>query len=785
MLRAVGREIGVFVVFLLLATAVTWPLAIRLSTAVSDLGDPLHLSWIINWDQYAWTHAHPVFQAPVFYPAKNTLAFSENLFGVALVTLPFYLAGCSPLVVHNIAMLLGFAFCGYGASVLARVVSRSMTAGLICGSLFAFVPYREDHIAHLHLTWSGWLPLVLAALIVYWRNPGLRTAALFGAALLMNGLTNIHWLLFGTMAAGIAAVVLFCIAGQRPWRFWITLALATAVALALLVPILLPYKEVSKLYGMRRDSEAVMFYSADWRDWLLAAPRNRTWGALPDWSAAKPERQLFPGMLSLFLTGAAIVLVRRRDIEGAISVDIEPMRVPRWVVRGLDVLIVLSLLLAYVGAVAPRYELRLGSVRLLSLSNSATQMVIALTLILLRFAIALPRAWMGGRSLREAVAASRFPPELWIAVLWIVLGVLGSLGLKAFFHAALYRHIEAFQGLRVPARWAMVAYTGLVVTGAAGVVALLRERSGRGFLSRVTIIVTLVIAMYYDLRPRIVWEHAVDELEPVYRWMIQSRTQGPILELPMGDPMIEFVYTFKNAFHHITSMNGMSSFRPPMNEHLAELLGQSPIGDEAIDTLEANGCRIVILHEDWLAGAAPAMHAWVNRQLASGRLGFLRRFNHGIEGDWVFAVTKSMPDWTVFRETGRDAAGRTPDEELAAMLADRPTYSNGTIGHLDTPQYSEALHVPFRVAGWALSPYGVRSVDVLLESGRVRVPAELVLRGDVSALRPWYPNVPKPGFQATLAKRPRGVRSDTDLQIEITDGLGRRTRLPDVIVGWK
>jgi hypothetical protein len=783
MVRRIGREVGVFAVFLLLAAAVTWPMAIRLSTSVSDLGDPLHISWIINWDQYAWTHAHPVFQAPVFYPAKNTLAFSENLFGVAFVTLPFYLAGCSPLVVHNVAMLLGFAFCGYGASVLARLVSHSMTAGLICGTLFAFVPYREDHIAHLHLTWSGWLPLVLAALIVYWRDPGLKTAALFGAALLMNGLTNIHWLLFGTLAAGISVAVLFVIAGQRPWRVWITLALATAAALALLVPVLLPYKEVSKLYGMRRDSAVVMFYSADWRDWLLAAPRNQTWGSLPDWPSAKPERQLFPGMMSLFLTGAALVLGRRRDSEGTIAVDVEPLPVPRWVIRGLDVLIILVLLIAYVGAVAPRYELSLGSLRLLSLSSSETTMTAAVILILLRFAIALPRAWTGGRSLRDAIAASRFPPELWVAVLWIVLGVLGSFGLKGFFHAALYKHVEAFQGLRVPARWAMIAYTGLIVTGAAGVVALLRER--RGFRGRLTIIVALVIAMYFDLRPHIVWEHTVDELEPVYRWMIQTRTQGPILELPMGEPMIEFVYTFKNAFHHITSMNGMSSFRPPLHAHLAELLGQSPIGDEAMAMLEANGCRIVILHEDWLGGLAPPMHAWVTRQIASGRLGFLRRFDHEIAGDWVFAVTKSMPDWMVFRETDRDAAGRTPDEELAAMLADKPTYSNGTIGHLDTPQYNEGLHVPFKVAGWALSPYGVRSVDVLLESGRVRVPAELVLRDDVRALHPWYSSVSKPGFQATFAKRPRGVRSDTDMQIEITDGRGGRTRLPDVIVSWK
>lgn len=785
MLRKILREIGIFLLFVVLSAAILWPLPVRLATTVSDLGDPLLNAWILNWDHYAWTHGHGVYQAPIFYPAKYPLAFSENLFGIAAVMLPFYLAGLPPLVVYNLAFWLGFAFCGYGASVLARVVSRSMTAGLICGALFAFIQYRYDHLPHLQITWSGWLPIVLAALLVYWRDPRPRNAALFAGALLMNGLTNIHWLLFGTTAAAMAALVLLFIAGRRPLRFWIVLGLAAAVALALLVPVLMPYKEVSELYGMKRGADEVLDGSADWTDWLFANGANRTWGSLPDWSKAHPERLLFPGMLSLVLTGIAIVMARRRDVEPSIEVDATPLHPPRWLLRTLDVLIVIALLLAYVGATSARYEFKLGATRILSLNSSDVPMMVALLLMLIRFTFVLPHAWSGGRSLREVAAASRFTPEFWICTLWIVIGVLGSFGLKAFFHTALYHRVHAFQSLRVPARWAMIAYTGLIGTSAVGVAALLRERTGRSATSRAVITVLLAVATFFDVRPRLVWEHDVEQLEPVYRWLVQTKAAGPILELPMEPLMIRYIYVGRNAVHHVTSMNGVSGFEPPLHAQIKDISQKPVISDELMPILQKNGCRFLIIHEEWMANSAAPTHAWLKRELARGTLGFLRRFDHGIAGDWLFAVTKSVPDWPAMRETERDFAGRTPQEELAAMLDGKATGSEGTIAHVDAPVYFGEVHMPMTIAGWAMSPSGIKAVDILFESGRIRVPAELVPRGDVNALFPWYANMPRPGFQKTFPKLPRGVRNDTDIEIEVTDGRGQTMKLPDVMVRIK
>src|SRR6185295_511223 len=130
--------------------------------------------------------------------------------------------------------------------------------------------------SHVQIISSGWLPLLLAALLAYRRQPSRFRAALFGAAFVMNGLTNIYWLLFG----GFAIVVTMILMRER--RLFIAFALACAV----LVPVLVPYQLVHREYGMARRSSESRAYSATPMDWVV----NR-----------HPERHLFPGMAMVVL----------------------------------------------------------------------------------------------------------------------------------------------------------------------------------------------------------------------------------------------------------------------------------------------------------------------------------------------------------------------------------------------------------------------------------------------------------------------------------------------------
>ena len=148
-----------------------------------------------------------LFEANAFYPARDSLAFSENLYGIALLLFPLRAAGMPPLMAHNIAMLLGFAFCSFAAYLLGKRITGCWIAGIAAGIFYAYLPWRFTQLPHIQHVWGGWLPMMLLALLLYARTPSWRNAALFGGAFLMNGLTNIHWLLLGSIAIMLSVPV--------------------------------------------------------------------------------------------------------------------------------------------------------------------------------------------------------------------------------------------------------------------------------------------------------------------------------------------------------------------------------------------------------------------------------------------------------------------------------------------------------------------------------------------------------------------------------------------------
>ena len=781
-IAALGREAAIFAAFLLLAVILTWPMAAQLGTIVSDNGDPLLNAWILDWDCFALVrHPLSVYQAPMFYPARYPLAYSENLLGIALVVLPLSLMHVPPLTIYNVAMLLGFAFSAYGAFVLARLATRSTLAAAVAGILYGFVQFRFDHLAHLQVTWGGWLPLIAAALLYFRSSPSLGRAALLCGALIMNGLTNVHWLLFGFVAFGVTLLFLAA-AGDaaRGLRFWALLLGAAAVSVLVLIPVLRPYKRVSELYNMHRAPEEVGPNSATWNDWLVATPRNALYGSLASVEASKHERRLFPGLVVLFLSAAALLTYRREEF------DVVPRRwprAPRWLVRIIDVMIVTLAALSYFGAVAPRYVWTFQGHQILALKGSDIPMLLLLVAVLLRLALRLPDAVAGreGAALVDAVRDGRFPPAFWIGMLWIAIGVLGSFGLNGFFHTFLYGRVQAFQSLRVPARWAMIAYVGLSLTAAYGVVALTRMRDRRW---RTAIAAAIILFALNDVRTRILWDQAIPGIAPVYRWIARTDFPGAILELPI-DHDSAFQYLLSATAHHKPLMNGTSGFEPPLHRRLRELIEQKAISDEFVWKLIENRCALVVVHADLLGDQSSQVRDWLRRELRPGRLAFLRRFENQVNGDWLFAVTPVLSDWQRLRAPEvPDAAGYTPSQNLGRMLSDQPTYSASTFGLLERPHNWEEPHGPLQVSGWALSQYGVREVILRFDAGRKQFRADFTPRPDIEAMYPWYPQAPIAGFTRTFARRPAGLPRETDLQIEIVDGRGERTRLPNLFVPW-
>ncbi len=785
-MRSTAREVTVFAFFAALSVAMTWPLARDLTTAVSDLGDPLLNTWILDWSGRSLVR-NPLglFQSPMYYPAHLTHAFSEHLVGIALLIIPLQLAGVGAVAVYNVAMLLGFALSGYGGYVLSRVVTGSTLASLAGGIIFAFVPHKFDHIPHLQIVSSGWIPLLLAAVLAYWKRPGRLHAALLVGAFVMNGLTNIHYFLFGSLTAVVTVVVLAIVEPRRERRFWGTLVAAFVAGGLVLLPFLLPYRIVADEYAMKRTAEVAAGGSGTASAWLWATPLNVLYGQLGPRSMHRHEFQLFPGFAALFLSAAALFLwaPQRRP---APAIPPEGLRPPsRRTLRLLDIGIVLMVVLSYLGLLGHEIDWHIRGTRIVSFDNRSfdSSAMVLLVLVVARLTLRYPDAFGGGegRSLRGAALRSRFPAGAFAAVAWIVIGFLGSLGMNAFFHAFLFRRFEMFQAVRAPVRWAVIAYPGLAVLASMGALALAMKLEGR---RRVIAFVVIAALVTLDLRTRILWSHAEASPAPVYRWLAKEKV-GPIAEIPLRGDGMEYQYDLGRTAHQLPSFNGTSGFEPPFHVALHTAWQRDDL-DRMMDGLEKEGCRLIIVHRHVPSGSTPSVRAWLRRSLAAGRLSILRTFDHGIGGDYVFAVTRNLSSWRQFREADTpDGAGHLLDMRLARMLDGQSTYTESTFGSLESPSFGQVVTGPLDLHGWALSPFSIRRATILLEGGSVRIDVPLTRpRPDLVAIHPWYPFVPKPGFQLTIPDRPRGVHQYTDVRLEIEDAAGRVAWTPVIEFQW-
>ncbi len=290
---------------------------------------------------------------------------------------------------------------------------------------------------------------------------------------------------------------------------------------------------------------------------------------------------------------------------------------------------------------------------------------------------------------------------------------------------------------------------------------------------------------YADVATKIDWEYVIPEPAPVYRWLNKTRL-GPIIEIPMttSDGSAPFRYTFNATAHHLPIMNGTSGFDPPLYDRIKTKFEQKKIDESILRTIEMTGTKLMVVHAGSLTDAEPVELPWLHDALNAGRIAFLRRFDNGVWGDYVFAIVRNLPDWPKYVDLTVDGGGFRAETNLRRMLDGLTTYNTSTFGIVESPRIFDRIEQELRVSGWALSPHGISKVVVRIQGGKYQFPAQFYERPDVVAQFPWYPKVKTPGFFLSIPKRPKGLRRETDLQIEITDGAGNVTRLPDALIYW-
>lgn len=303
----------------LVTLIVTWPLAWQpasLLGAPFGPGDPYLNLWILGWDlrvlfESPWSFVDGrVFDAPIFHPARQTLAFTDHLLLQALLVSPVYALTRDVVVSYNVLWMGSLSASGLAMWWYLREVTGSRI-GALAGSLtYAFSAYRLSHVVHLQLQALYFLPLAALAVHRIVARRRVRDGAALGVWFGLTVASSVYYAVIGGLGLAVLLVSLIVMAGPRRLsRLAGPLACAALVTALLATLWLVPYVQVQQREGFGRTLDEASRHAASLRSYLHEPPWRPV--ALAPIGATE-EDALRPGWGALLLMAAAAAALGTR-----------------------------------------------------------------------------------------------------------------------------------------------------------------------------------------------------------------------------------------------------------------------------------------------------------------------------------------------------------------------------------------------------------------------------------------------------------------------------------------
>jgi hypothetical protein len=415
--------------------------------------------------------------------------------------------------------------------------------------------------------------------------------AVFAVAWLMQALSNGYALFHLSVLVG-----LWLIWFARDLKAIVPIGIAWSIAALPLVAPMLMYRQVHERLHLARDINEIQRFSSDISSLLSAPPALSLWGGRL--LSSQPETPLFPGLtVAAVLASAAMLAFRARP---SLQPRPSPVRAAAGFVALGFLLIALSALL--VGPWSIGSAITVGGFHK-PFSIAALGAVV----------------WLAGSARWRRAWQERSAPVFYAAAALVLL--LLSLGPAPTFFGlqVLYEppyawlmRLPGFAVLRVPARFGML----LLLCEAALVALAFARWAPAGSRRRFVLAAVIGIGVLTDGWIRLPLVAAPPSLEVPIQGILLGSGARAVIELPPGEPAVDFPALYRSTQHRKRLVNGFSGFAPP---HYLPLVHAIAHGHErALEELALDGSLGVVVDRSlhW----AGEMEALVSRLTTSDEL---------------------------------------------------------------------------------------------------------------------------------------------------------------------
>jgi hypothetical protein len=419
----------------------------------------------------------------------------------------------------------------------------------------------------------------------------------------------------------------------RDLRIWISLAGAGVITLLCALPFLFPYQAAQRTFGIERPFGEVVLFSANVWSYITASENLKLWGkALRFYPHG--EGETFLGFMPWLLAGVAVAGL----VISAFKNDVLRVSVPPWrtYVAAFLWLAVLTQLIGILSIVLfGGFDLPLFGITISARTPQRLLMQFTVAVALLLIVSQRARV-QGARIIQSPIA---FALVATILAMWLSLGPLPNAGearVSGFgLYGVLYEYVPGFNGVRVPARYAMIAGLFLAILSGFGAASILSAKSispkhaNDSGVRRRTVLAVIAVLILVEgaaipmeinrtwnqneaMPPAGVMPYAA--APPVYARVKALPAGTAITEFPFGDAAWEIRYTYYAAAHWKPITNGYSgAFPPRYKERVARLQRIATDPEAAWKSLQDSGSTHVIIHRNAFANAADAdtVESWL------------------------------------------------------------------------------------------------------------------------------------------------------------------------------